>query len=79
MGQSRLKDWYYEQYKYTTSAEHVFHIHQLALSHFVPQQGSSSKDEAKLCALILQSEQLQNSSENGCSWHWKSINEVPFR
>lgn len=66
--QSRLEDWYYEQYKHTKSAAHVFHIHQLALSHFVTQQGRSSKDDARLCALILQSEKLQNSSEQWLQW-----------
>ena len=70
--QSRLEDWYYQQYKRTTSIDQVFHTHQLALSHFVAQQGEEPTDDPRLCALILQSEQLQNSSEE---WLKRAIEE----
>lgn len=60
---SRREDWYYQMFKQTMNTEMVFYNHQLVLSHFVSQHGKDKSDEAKLCALILQSEQLQNSSQ----------------
>ena len=70
----RREDWYYQQFKTTMDISMVFYNHQLTLAHFVGQHGKDRTDDSRLCALILQSERLQNSSQS-----WLKMALVEYR